>query len=397
MVKIGIVGRYNFSNPPQEILEDLSNPLLIINNKGEIIPILIKSYEILNAGKAYRFHLKPNLTWNNGDKFTVDDLPYNFKGVEKNVIDDLTIEFKLAQPLSTFPTYFIKPIFKDKLVGVAGLYELDNYSIRGDELKSIKLSPNQKNYAYKIFQFYDTENKLINAYKKGEINLIKTSKRNIVDLFTKWKNTKITTTTNYNQIMALFFNNNNKILSTKELREVLVYAVPTFDDLGPSAQGPISPLSWAHNAQLKRYTTDLDKAEAIFKKFADEKDNSELNFYTFYDNLSPAEEIKKNFEKIGLRINLKVLSYLPPDFDMLLTVWNPPQDPDQYYFWHSTQKEGNITGYKNVKVDKLLEDGRKIFNIEERKKIYADFQKNMMEDLPAHFIYYPYIYTIEKK
>jgi peptide/nickel transport system substrate-binding protein len=82
---------------------------------------------------------------------------------------------------------------------------------------------------------------------------------------------------------------------------------------------------------------------------------------------------------------------------MLLTVWSPPPDPDQYYFWHSTQEVGNITHYKNVRIDKLLEDGRKTLNINERKKIYKDFQRIIMDDHPALFIYYPYSYTIEKK
>ena len=82
---------------------------------------------------------------------------------------------------------------------------------------------------------------------------------------------------------------------------------------------------------------------------------------------------------------------------MLLAFWKVPQDPDQYFFWHSTQKQGNITGYKNVKIDKLLEDGRNTLAIEKRKKIYYDFQKVFMDDLPAVFLYYPNVYTISRK
>ena len=82
---------------------------------------------------------------------------------------------------------------------------------------------------------------------------------------------------------------------------------------------------------------------------------------------------------------------------MLLTLWNPPIDPDQYYFWHSTQTNQNITNLKNVKIDKLLEDGRKVTNIEQRKQIYVDLQKVIADEVPAIFLYYPYSYTVSRK
>lgn len=395
--KIGYVGRYSLSTLPPDILHQLSNPLLTINARGEIMPVLIKSYELLNNNKVYRFYLKPNLLWNDGQKLTTGDLRYKFKGVQTKIIDETTIEFELNQPLSTFPAYLTKPIFKKGLIGVAGVYEVQNYLVKNDDLASLQLSPNKKDLPHLTYRFYDTENKLITAYKKGEINFIKTPKKNIADLFSTWKNTKITKLVNYQQILTLFFNTNLKLLVEKDMRSALIYGLPPLEDFGVAASGPIPPLSWAYNPQIKKYPPDLDKATGLFKKLTEDQNNLEITLYTFYDYLTIAESIKKNYEKMGLKVNLKVLSYLPQEFDLLLTVWNPPQDPDQYYFWHSTQKEGNLTNYKNVKVDKLLEDGRKTINIEERKKIYGDFQKNLMEDLPAYFIYHPYVYTIEKK
>ena len=84
-------------------------------------------------------------------------------------------------------------------------------------------------------------------------------------------------------------------------------------------------------------------------------------------------------------------------FEMLLAYWKVPLDPDQYYFWHSTQKTGNITNYNNVKVDKLLEDGRSTLSVSERKKIYFNFQKLIQDDAPAYFMFYPYTYIIKRK
>ena len=70
-------------------------------------------------------------------------------------------------------------------------------------------------------------------------------------------------------------------------------------------------------------------------------------------------------------------------------------DPDQYTLWHSGQMN-NITNYKNLRIDKLLEDGRQTVDIQSRIKIYADFQKYLLDDAPATFLYFPDIYTVTR-
>ncbi len=80
-----------------------------------------------------------------------------------------------------------------------------------------------------------------------------------------------------------------------------------------------------------------------------------------------------------------------------ITIFEIPKDPDQYSLWHSTQMQTNITKYKNVKIDKLLEDARTTSDENKRKELYFDFQKFLMEDAPATFIYHPYRYQVNYK
>nr|MBP6989849.1 peptide-binding protein [Candidatus Shapirobacteria bacterium] len=68
----------------------------------------------------------------------------------------------------------------------------------------------------------------------------------------------------------------------------------------------------------------------------------------------------------------------------------------QYLFWHSTQKKTNITKINNPRIDKLLEEGRQTFDQQERKNIYQEFQKNLLEECPAIFLKYPIVYTISR-
>jgi len=72
--------------------------------------------------------------------------------------------------------------------------------------------------------------------------------------------------------------------------------------------------------------------------------------------------------------------------------WTVPIDPDAYNVWHSS-KTGpnglNFIGFKNDRVDELLEQGRSTFDQDERKKIYDEFQEILAEEQPYTFLFVP--------
>lgn len=394
---VGIVGEYTVDDPPDEVAKLISTPLITVNGKGEIIPLLANSWRILNNNKTYRFYLKGDVFWNNNKRFTSQDINYVFKGITIKTPDATTIEFDLNQPLAIFPVYLTKPILRYPLIGVGGFYKVQSYKTNKNHLREINLLPQKEGLPFKTYRFFPTEDALITAYKKGEVTTFKTNKKNVADLFSNWKNTAIDKAVDYSQIITIFFNTESGLLSSRDVRRALAYATAINKKYGDPAQGPIPPTSWAFSKDPLDYPFDPEKAKKTIEKNKSATEEAELSLYTFYDYISIAEDIKKDYENVGLKINLKVLSYIPQQFDMLLSSWNPPQDPDQYFFWHSTQKDTNITNYKNVKVDKYLEDGRKTVQIPERLRIYRDFQRTIMEDVPAYFLYYPVAYTIHRK
>jgi peptide/nickel transport system substrate-binding protein len=397
---IGITGKYDVTEIPDEIKSHISNGLIYINDKGEIVPVIADHWERTNDDKEYRFYLKKNLYWNNGDKFTTKDVTYSFKDVEVNTDQDYLITFKLKKPLPTFPTYLTNPIVKYPLVGVAGLYRVERLKSQYGSVTEVDLAPNKPNLPILVYKFYDSETKMVNAYKLGEITEMKVTRKSIADLFNNWKNTEIVKTVDYSRLLTLFFDLNNDFLKEKEIRQAMAMAVKRddFDDLGQQATGPIPPLSWAYNPSLKKIQYNEPVASKILKKNQTSTESATLTINTYYDYLDIADQIKDDLNATGLNVRTNVLSDVSPNnFDMLLAYWRVPADPDQYYFWHSTQTQGNITKYDSKKVDKLLEDGRSTTSLEDRKKIYYTFQKVMMDDVPAHFLFYPYVYTIRRK
>ena len=96
-VIVGIAGNYQLNEVPDPVLAQISNSLIYVNEKGEIIPLLAESWEQLNEGREYRFYLKKNLTWGDVKDFTSKDLVYNFKDVTIERPDPYVIVFKLKK------------------------------------------------------------------------------------------------------------------------------------------------------------------------------------------------------------------------------------------------------------------------------------------------------------
>lgn len=396
---VGMVGKHDFNSLPDEITSKISNGLVSINEKGEIIPILASTWEQKDNDQTYRFHLRKNLYLSDGSPFTAKTMTYTFKDVEIKVLSDYLIEFKLKNPLAIFPTYLTKPIIRYPLVGVAGLYSVSRYRLKFGYLTELYLAPNKKGMSQLAYRFYDDETKMINAYKLGEITFMQVNKKSIADVFSSWKNTTVKKTVDYTHLLTLFFNLDREIFKEKDLRQAIAMGIDrnALKAFGENTDSPISPTSWAYNPNLKQVMYNPEVAEKIIKKNYEATTSSVLNLNTYYDYLDIANEIYTLLTAVGLKTNLNFISSSQgSDFDMFLAYFKIPEDPDQYFFWHSTQKQANITNYNNKKVDLLLENGRKTLSKDDREKIYFDFQKVLNDDLPAIFLYYPYTYVISR-
>jgi len=397
---IGLIGKYTVKEPPEEIINKVSNGLVTVTEKGEIIPVIANSWELKEGGTAYRFHLKDNLLWSNNKKFVAGDISYQFEDIVVKVIDDKTVDFILKNPLGIFPTYLNKPLIKYPLLGVAGFYKAGRVKTEYGYMKELALIPNTKDLKSLRYKFYNNESQLVAAYKKGEVNKIIITKKSVTDTFSSWPNTIIEKNVDYSRLLTIFFNSSDKLLQEKDIKDAIAMAIDykKISENGEIAKGPIPPISWAYDPNIKTTNYDPENAEKIVKKMIEASETAKLNFITSYDFYDVADLISGEISSIGLSTDLNIVSFNRPNtFDLFLAYWKVPIDPDQYYFWHSTQTKGNIASYKNLKIDKLLEAGRKTINIEEREKVYFEFQKTIQDDPPAIFLYYPYIYTIKRK
>ncbi|HEX7042632.1 MAG TPA: ABC transporter substrate-binding protein [Patescibacteria group bacterium] len=392
---VGVVGAYSLEDLPPSIISEVSRGLTEVDASGNVKPDLASSWEIRNGGKEYLFHLRKGIQFSDGTPFTSKEITYAFSDVSVERPSDNTIIYKLKDSYSPFLVTVSRPIFVHGYVGI-GDYRIKQVKLNGDFLESLTLASSTKTPALRIYQFYPTQDALKVAFALGEI----TRAQNLSDLLFKDNSIKnfphviIDKQTNYSQLVTLFYNTQDKDLSDKRLRDGLSYALPDKFPDGERAYSSIPPTSWAFNSDIQRLK-DTTHAKLLLDASvgSNVKSFGPLIISTMPKYEKTAEIIQKSWKEIGINSKIQVVNSLPNVFQLYLGDFNVPKDPDQYTLWHSYQ-ENNISGYKSLRIDKLLEDGRKTVNKDDRLKIYLDFQKYLQDDQPATFLYFPYSYSV---
>jgi len=393
--KIGVIGQYTFNNLPSNLSQNISRSLIKYDQSGQIEPDLAKTWEILQDETVYKVYLPTDIFWQDGTQIISSDLQFDIPDVEISYPSKNVIQFTLKESYSPFLTLLTRPVFKNQQIG-AGNYSIKKIKYSGPYLSSLELNGAHQNL---IYRFYPSNQAAWTGFKLGEVNILNNLLVNPLD--ENWqKKVNLNTAVNYQQYIAIVFNLNHPLLSSKSLRQALAYAIKDKSPTPESrALSPISPQSWAYNSNVKPYNYNTSQAKELFNKASDEASFSgqlEINLGTSQSLLSLAESIAKDWhESLDIKVNVQTINTISPDFQAILVAQDIPQDPDQHALWHSTQ-ETNISYYSDLKVDKLLEDGRKISNQPERKQIYQDFQKYIAEDVPAIFLQHPITYTISR-
>lgn len=393
VLRIGLTGQYEAQTLPLQITHLISQGLVTVGPDGSYGPAIAKDWQINDEGKEYIFWLQEGLVWDDGRPLSAHDINYSYQDLSVTTQDKKTLIIKLQEKFSPLLALLSQPIFKKNLIGLGGDYQVKKVIYRGNFINTLTLKPKDNSRPWLKINFYPDERTLRNAFKLGEVDIV----WGITDpgqllLYPNIKTQTKLTTQQYN---AIFFNLDDELLAFKPLRQTLSYATPK--PQGKSrAKGPISPDSWAYNDFVKTYDLDLDHAKQLLEDNKEElPEEIEITLSTLPHLLETAEKTKQSWEQVGIKTNIQVVNFIPDNFQALLITQAIPQDPDQYWFWHSSQTKTNLTRLANPRIDQLLEEGRQAMDLKERREKYFDFQRFLLEESPAVFISYPtyhYIY-----
>jgi len=216
------------------------------------------------------------------------------------------------------------------------------------------------------------------------------------------------------------WNLNNPKFKDKRVRQAINYAIDKEEiikgvllGLGKVCTGPFVPNSWAYNPEVKPPRYNPQKAEELLaaagwngknKAGFLVKDGQQFEFTLLTNQGNEgrrkcAEIIQQRLKEVGIKVNIKIVEWGclldiidKRRFDAVLLGWGLSRDPDCYDIFHSSKtrpKEFNFVSYKNEKVDKLLEQGRRVFSRERRKEIYHEIHRLIYNDQPYTFLYVP--------
>lgn len=376
----------------------------------------------------------------------------NWDGVIIQKINDKEIEFTLAQPYSPFiynltmgilPKHIWENITSDEFafskynlepIG-AGPYVVNKLQTDKDgiiqkyNLEAYKNYVLGEPYIQKInFSFYKNEEELKEAIEKGSIDSAHGITPNLISNI-NLKNNKLITAP-FSRVFAIYFNQSeNDLLKDKKVREILNAVTPkneVVDQILASYAHPI-------NSPVPQNLSSIDQSfqkisveearrlleedgwklddEGIYTKETDDS-IKRLSFSISTANVDELVEVTEllaeEYRKIGADVAVKIFEpndltlnvIRPRDFETIFFGQVINRDLDFYAFWHSSQRNDpglNIAGFTNIDSDKALEKLRTSFSPEDKHEALQIFEKEVINDLPAIFLYSPdFTYIVSK-
>jgi peptide/nickel transport system substrate-binding protein len=236
-------------------------------------------------------------------------------------------------------------------------------------------------------------------------------------------------TANRSTYTVLYLNNREPPLNEVEIRKAIALAIDldaiTGDILGGRAvraASPIVPGTWAFNPDVDPPGRDLGDARDLLDDAGWElsdgadvraRNDTELRISIMTDQDpvrgAVAEALADQLAEIGIAVTVVreqstelIRDFLlPREYQAAIFSWDPGGDPDPYPAWHSSQITAtgrNIAAYSNNDADKLMEDGRRTFDLDERQRLYFLFQQTFQADSPSIVLYYPvFTYFVSEK
>ena len=423
--------------------ELLFNGLVRLDPKLKPVPALATSWRYTSP-TVLDVNLRKNVVFQNGDKFTADDVVYTFQSVadEKfnsprrsyytpiskvEAINPYKVRFTLAKPYAPLLQYLDIGIVPKNAATKAGA-DFGNAPVGTGPFKlvswqkggRIELAANDKYWGGKpkldriVIRTIPDNNVRLVALETGELDFIH-SPVPPQDLDRLAKNNRLTvqraTGLGYTY---LNLNTQDPILSDKRVRQALAYLTDRqtisqdlFYGMDTPGESFLLPGTSLYSATGKKYGFDPQAADKLLteagwvastKGGIRTKDGKplQLNLIT---NIDPnrqqvLEFLQGEWRKAGIDAKVRVYDFAAMLNDLIAGKYQVSLigflnlvDPDRAsYQQFTTGGSSNYGKYSNPRVDALLEQARTTSSVLRRKSLYAEAAKIVSEDAPYVFM-----------
>uniref|UniRef100_A0A7C4U8U0 TonB family protein n=1 Tax=candidate division WOR-3 bacterium TaxID=2052148 RepID=A0A7C4U8U0_UNCW3 len=411
------------------------------DKNGKVMPCIASSWEFSEDLTKITYYIDRNSKWSDGSPITQKDILKTFEAMKdpknnypmigrlkyiKNVkpIGNNGVQFEftmvyadeiLNSNIFPLPAKLIEeklnsPSFKEMPELTSGPYKLNQWK-KGEYIELLA----NENYIYGrppvdrfVFWFPTSIDELIDEMKLGHIDIVLNfppDKAKDINL----PNYKILIESG-NSYTFLGWNLN--LFKDKRLRTALTMAIDrqniiqnVLKGYGELSYGPIPSNHWAFDEGIKGLFIgyNAQKAMDIIRSLG----YIDKNRDRYFDNLNVeilvdqndeikvkvAEMIVDYLKKAGVNSSVKKLNTIDfitrlekGDFSAFILSWNVPREFEPGPVWSSTGIY-NFVKYKNPDIDNLIEKGILTLDKKESKKIWSEFQRIIVEDIPYTFLY----------
>lgn len=409
--------------------------LTLFNRDGSVTGSLCESWEANDNADEYVLHLRPGVTWNNGDAFTTEDLLHNLRrwadgNVEGNsmasrvaglqdpetktlsedrveVIDDLTIKLKLAASdislmaaLSDYPAAVVHRSFEggdpsENPIGTGA------YLPESSEVGALQVLVRNPDHDYwreggwlDRIEFIDlgTDQSAVLAAADGdEIDLTYRTDGDFVDAFDAigWASTDVVTA----NTIAVRFNQLSAPYDNRDVRRALQMMVDNNKvlELGVSGLGlkgenhhvcPVHP----EYAELPPQEVDAAKGYALYQETGLADSELELISVDTEWQKNTCDAVAAQMRDAGVNIKRTVLPGASfwndwTKYPFSATEWGPrPLGVQVLALAYKSGAAWNESAFSNAEFDSLLEKAMSVADTDARREIMTKLETIMQEE-----------------
>ena len=413
------------------------NSLLRADENSRLQPELAENWKKIDS-RTYLFELRRGVRFHNGAPLTAADVRSTYESILRpesrspkrallkplQAIDELgtyRLRFRLKTPHAPFPEQFTIGIVPASSDGNgrsrpspppgSGPFMLE--SLQSGETVTLKANPTywegKPPLAGLVFKVVPDAMVRVLEFKKGSIAFMQNDLEPDVLPWIKHNTNADIEARQGTTFQYIGINLTHPVLRHKKVRQALAYAIDRksiirhlIKGLGTPATGLLSPLNWAYEGAVRQWPYDPQQAKRLLDDagFPDpDRDGPRPRFKLSFKSTNLdlrrriAEALKEQLQRVGVELEIRTYEWgtffsdiKKGNFHLYSLAWVGVQDPDIYYqIFHSASvpPNGDNRGhYRNSQVDQLLEEGRTVVEINERKRTYADVQRILAEDLP---------------
>jgi peptide/nickel transport system substrate-binding protein len=413
------------------------NSLLRADEKSELRPELVESWRAVDD-LTYVLDLRKGVTFHDGRPLTAADVKFTYESIlradnrspKRGLLEPLQaieqiashqLKFRLAAPHAPFVEQFTlgivpsgsRPAHDARHRPPAGSGPFMLAGMEAGEKVTLRTNPNywdgKPQLAGLIFRTVPDAMVRVLEFKKGTIDFMQNDlEPDMLPWLARNTNADIGSYdgTTYQYIGI---NLTHPILRHVKVRQALASAVDrdriirhVLKGTVTKANGLLAPINWAHDDTVRRWPYDPARAKQLLDEagFADPDGDGplprfRLSFKTTNIDLRRriAEALKEQLHHIGIELEVRTYEWATffsdvkkGNFHLYSLAWVGVMDPDiLYQIFHSLSvppRGDNRGRYMNREVDRLLDQGRKTTNRAKRKRVYAQAQQILAEDLP---------------